>query len=212
MKKELFVLTAQDLQKPFPIDARELHVKLGSEQQYSIWIKNRIETYEFQENEDYTLTLQATRGRPRKDYHITIDMAKELAMVENTEIGKAIRKYFIQIEKDYIDALNAPIKTSNVTIADVKRELTTTKLRLTIEKRKHRETAKFYENKLKSMEDTHLKRVMTKELDNLSHQLKTQFTQILENDIKMIQQSIDVSVIMMHKKITNYSQTQKQLN
>ena len=55
-----------------------------------------------------------------------------------------------------------------------------------------------------------LKHIVTEELDAMAHQLKTQFTQILHNDILTIQQAIDTSVIMMHKKITNAERAHKQ--
>ena len=206
-----------DLQKSeFSANSEKLHNFLQSEQQYANWIQNRIAQYGFVENEDYIVEIvkTKTRGRPKKLYWVTLDMAKELAMVENNEKGKEARRYFIEVEKEFIKALNAPIKTSNVTIADVKRELTTARLRLTLEKKKHRQTAEYYENILKQLEkdnDDALKRIVTKQLDQMAHQLKTQFTQILENDIRMIQQAIDTSVIMMHKKITHASSVVKQL-
>ena len=193
------------------VNARELHEFILSKSDYSTWIKNRIKKYGFIENQDYIIikTKKAGNNATLKEYYITLDMAKELSMVENNEKGREARRWFIEIAKK---ATATPTQLDMITPYEVRRDLATARRLLTIEKKKHRETAEFYENKLKSMEDTHLKRVMTKELDNLSQQLKTQFTQILENDIKMIQQSIDVSVIMMHKKITHYSQTQKQLN
>ncbi|EAM0325957.1 phage antirepressor Ant, partial [Campylobacter coli] len=40
-----------------------------------------------------------TKGRPRKEYYITLDMAKELCMVENNEKGRQARRYFIECEK-----------------------------------------------------------------------------------------------------------------
>ena len=80
-------------------NARSLHAFLESKQQYSHWIKDRIADYGFQQNEDYIIVTERTSGRPRKEYHITLDMGKELGMVERNERGRQIRKYFIAIEK-----------------------------------------------------------------------------------------------------------------
>lgn len=82
-------------------NARDLHAVLESGQDFSNWIKNRIEQYGFAEGEDFSTNLLKSRGRPRTDYHLTLDMAKELAMVENNERGRAVRRYFIAIEKDH---------------------------------------------------------------------------------------------------------------
>lgn len=83
------------------VNARELHEKLGSKQQFANWVQNRIENYGFSEGEEFLIVLLKTPdgGRPRKEYYFKMDAAKELAMVENNEQGKAIRKYFIEIEK-----------------------------------------------------------------------------------------------------------------
>ncbi|EPS5746115.1 antA/AntB antirepressor family protein, partial [Campylobacter coli] len=80
-------------------NAREIFQFLNSEQEYSNWIKNRISHYNFIENQDYIIELVYTKGRPRKDYYITLDMAKELCMVENNEKGRQARRYFIECEK-----------------------------------------------------------------------------------------------------------------
>ena len=80
-------------------NARELHAFLESKQQYTDWIKNRINEYGFIQDEDYIIVTERTSGRPRKEYHITLDMGKELGMVERNERGRQIRKYFIAIEK-----------------------------------------------------------------------------------------------------------------
>ncbi|EDG1812016.1 phage antirepressor Ant [Campylobacter coli] len=80
-------------------NAREIFQFLNSEQEYSNWIKNRISHYNFIENQDYIIELVYTKGRPRKEYYITLDMAKELCMVENNEKGRQARRYFIECEK-----------------------------------------------------------------------------------------------------------------
>lgn len=86
-------------------NARDLHAFLGVKKVFAAWITNRISEYEFIENQDYILLSnfgKQTSGRGghnRKDYHLTLDTAKELAMVERNEKGRQIRRYFIECEK-----------------------------------------------------------------------------------------------------------------
>jgi len=84
-------------------NARDLHAFVESKQDFSDWIKGRIEKYGFIEGDDWVfhkfMENPSSGGRPRTDYHITIDMAKELAMVENNEKGRLVRRYFIEVEK-----------------------------------------------------------------------------------------------------------------
>jgi phage anti-repressor protein len=83
------------------VNARELHKFLEVGRDFSSWIKQRIEKYEFEETVDFTPVLgNSTGGRPELVYYISFDMAKELSMVENNEKGKQARKYFIELEKE----------------------------------------------------------------------------------------------------------------
>jgi anti-repressor protein len=86
------------------VDARELHAFLENKRQFSDWIKQRIDQYGFIENHDYIGFSQNSEkpsgGRPSFEYGLTLDMAKELSMVENNEKGKIARRYFIQKEKE----------------------------------------------------------------------------------------------------------------
>jgi len=86
------------------INARELHQFLESKQDYSDWIKKRIEKYDFIEGEDYTIKLgnrsDNMPGKKRIEYFITFDMAKELSMLENNDMGKKARRWFIQKQKE----------------------------------------------------------------------------------------------------------------
>lgn len=81
------------------MNARELHEFLESRKQFSNWITERIRRYNFKENQDYVcLTEKFSKGRGghnAKDYHLTLDMAKELAMVERNERGRQARQYFL---------------------------------------------------------------------------------------------------------------------
>ncbi len=100
------------------VNARELHHWLGVGKFFANWIKDRIEKYDFVENLDYFITIadfgnglnaqktgkivDAKTGKVvAKEYVLSVDMAKELAMVENSEIGKKVRKYFIRVEGDF---------------------------------------------------------------------------------------------------------------
>lgn len=97
------------------INARELHKALKNKRQFANWIKQRIEKYEFIENEEFIRFNNFVKGddngygnRTLIDYYLTIDMAKELCMVENNETGRKIRRYFIEVEKRYREIINTP--------------------------------------------------------------------------------------------------------
>lgn len=85
------------------VSARDLHVFLGSKQEFSNWIKSRIEKYGFVEGEDYTsfdkIVERENGASVRKEYALTLDTAKEISMVEGNEQGRKIRKYFIECER-----------------------------------------------------------------------------------------------------------------
>ena len=80
--------------------ARDLHAVLEVGTKIEDWLPRRIEQYGFIDGEDFFANVRKTRGRPATDYHLTLDMAKELAMVENNERGRQVRRYFIAVEKD----------------------------------------------------------------------------------------------------------------
>lgn len=87
------------------INARDLHKFLNVGRRFATWIKERIEKYQFVENQDFILVSRngETKGkggdRRSAEYHLTLDTAKELAMVENNEEGRKVRRYFINCEK-----------------------------------------------------------------------------------------------------------------
>lgn len=85
------------------VDGRELHEFLEVGRDFTTWIKDRIEKYGFVESEDFSPVSGKTSegGRPRTEYILKLDMAKELAMVENNEQGSRARKYFIEVERRY---------------------------------------------------------------------------------------------------------------
>ena len=90
------------------VNARELHAFIESKQQFATWIKNRIEKYGFVENQDFICVSQKNETQRANgqigvsvsnEYYITLDMAKEVAMIENNEKGRDVRQYFIGCEK-----------------------------------------------------------------------------------------------------------------
>ena len=87
------------------VSARELHEGLKIKTAFKDWFP-RMTAYGFEENQDFILVTQKkVTNNPKnpyteqKDYVITVDMAKELCMVENNELGRQFRKYFIEAEK-----------------------------------------------------------------------------------------------------------------
>ena len=81
------------------VSAKELHYFLNIETPFSTWVKRMID-YGFEEEIDFvTILLESTGGRPSEDYAISIDMAKEISMIQRTVKGKEARQYFIACEK-----------------------------------------------------------------------------------------------------------------
>lgn len=81
------------------VNARELHEFLESKQDFSNWIKRRIENYNFKENQDFITLNKKVERQILIEYFLTIDMAKEISMVEINEKGKQARQYFIECER-----------------------------------------------------------------------------------------------------------------
>lgn len=85
------------------VNARDLHTFLEVGKVFAAWIKDRIEQYGFTEGLDYVVFSETGKnssgGRPSREYHISLDMAKELSMVERNQKGKEARQYFIEMER-----------------------------------------------------------------------------------------------------------------
>ncbi|MFM5335754.1 antA/AntB antirepressor family protein [Aeromonas enteropelogenes] len=85
------------------VNARELHTFLEVGKVFAAWIQERIEQFGFVENQDFIVISETGKnpkgGRPNKEYFLTLDMAKELSMVERNQKGKEARQYFIQCER-----------------------------------------------------------------------------------------------------------------
>lgn len=108
---ELFNVTTNG--DKLTLSARELHKELNIAGRFSRWFEQMSE-YGFEENVDYTSVQNCTevqnnggiQVRELQDYQITLDMAKEIAMLQRNEKGKEIRRKLIELEK----AWNSPEK------------------------------------------------------------------------------------------------------
>lgn len=86
--------------------ARDLHAALQVAMRFDKWIGRRIKEYGFIERQDFWPILAGSPiGRPSTEYHLTLNMAKELAMVERTDVGRQVRQYFIKAEEHARTAL-----------------------------------------------------------------------------------------------------------
>ncbi len=116
---ELIKITEHDGKRA--VNARELHQFLENKRQFADWIKQRIDQYGFVENQDFEVIHNFVKnpegGRPTTEYALSINMAKELSMVENNEKGRMARKYFIECEKKAnapaLDDFDKKLKTAS---------------------------------------------------------------------------------------------------
>lgn len=118
----------EDAESRQVVNARELHAFLGVGKDFSNWIKDRIEKYGFEEDVDFCFLepgnggalsgssgvcspnlaskngiKDGRGGHNVKTYLLTLDTAKEIAMAENSERGRQVRKYFIACERKLKD-------------------------------------------------------------------------------------------------------------
>ena len=105
------------------VNARDLHEGLGIETPFKKWIDRMCE-YGFEANKDFwTKMSESNGGRPATEYDITVDMAKQICMLQRTEKGKQYRQYFLDLEK----AWNTPeqvmaraLRIANATVDSLK--------------------------------------------------------------------------------------------
>ncbi|MDR2024281.1 MAG: phage antirepressor KilAC domain-containing protein [Hungatella sp.] len=89
----------------FPtVSGRELHNVLEINTKYVDWFSRMCE-YGFVETQDYFPILRnrsdGLPGKPMTDHQLTIDMAKQLCMIQRTDIGRQFRQYFIKVEESW---------------------------------------------------------------------------------------------------------------
>lgn len=85
------------------VSGRALHEFLEVTTAYNVWIARMID-YGFADGTDFqSFLIESSGGRPSTDHALTIDMAKELSMIQRTPKGKQAREYFIDVEKRFRD-------------------------------------------------------------------------------------------------------------
>ena len=99
------------------VSARELHEFLESKERFSKWF-NRMLGYGFELSKDFASVPKSTpvnNGgiQMLEDYEITLDMAKEISMIQRTEKGKQARQYFINCEKKLKNIKATALETTN---------------------------------------------------------------------------------------------------
>ena len=88
----------------FPVSGRDLHERLEAGTEYRHWFPRMCE-YGFAEDIDYRSKMtdrsDGLPGRQRIDHDLTISMAKEICMLQRTEMGRTIRRYLIAVEEQW---------------------------------------------------------------------------------------------------------------
>ena len=120
------------------VSGRDLHEKLGINSNYTTWF-NRMCEYGFVENQDFATrfpNLESENqhgGQNKIDHQLTIEMAKQICMIQRTEVGKQYREYFLEVEK----AWNSPeaimaraLQVANRQLDSIKGQLTETNKQL----------------------------------------------------------------------------------
>lgn len=102
---------AQDIQT---VNARDLYVFLGIKQRFNDWITKRIEQYGFAQDIDFIRYYDSSSENPNPpiDYFLSIDMAKELSMVERTAKGKEARLWFLECERKVLERSTTRVLTT----------------------------------------------------------------------------------------------------
>ncbi len=108
------------------VNARDLHAALGSGAKFADWIRDRIEQHELVEEEDFAQRSfsengEKPQGRPSTDYHLTLDTAKHLALADRSPQGRAVRQYFIEVERrahEHVVPLISELRAQNQQISE----------------------------------------------------------------------------------------------
>lgn len=174
------------------VSGRELHEFLEVKSRFNDWINGRIKKYGFVENSDFScltknLVTQTKDGKEgkavEKEFILTMDMAKELSMVENNEKGRQARKYFMDCEKKLKEVANSQQTLPQDYLSALKALVASEE-----EKALMKPKVEYYENVLKP--DTYVKFVtstaIAKDLNMSARKLNSKL-----NELKLIYKGKD---------------------
>lgn len=93
------------------VNGRELHSVLQSKQDFSTWVKKRLNECDAKENKDFVRFHEKMEGNNATmiEYIILLDTAKEMAMLERNSKGKQVRRYFIKVDEKYKEEKSTPL-------------------------------------------------------------------------------------------------------
>lgn len=174
------------------VSGRELHRGLKIETQYSIWIKRMI-GYGFEENNDYIVVNQkrlTSHGREHNqlDHIMTLDMAKEISMIQRSEIGRKIRGYFIKVERQHLEIAQAYGITTKEDMNQLIEQLVSDKLDYLIS------TGQVSNNKLDDLNNKFEGEYVTpQDIDAIKFTVKNKAEQLLQNE--GLQMTLDTLLI-----------------
>ena len=93
------------------VNGRELYSALQSKQDFSTWVKKRLNECDAKENKDFVRFHEKMEGNNATmiEYIILLDTAKEMAMLERNAKGKQVRRYFIKVDEKYKEEKSTPL-------------------------------------------------------------------------------------------------------
>lgn len=102
------------------VSARDLYNFLGCSERFQSWFDRQLQ-YGFVETVDYVgcKTFNTLANQELQDYAMTIDMAKEVSMIQRNERGKEARRYFIECEKELVEKAKSPVNGDKIGLREM---------------------------------------------------------------------------------------------
>ncbi|WP_239700314.1 antA/AntB antirepressor family protein [Mammaliicoccus sp. D-M17] len=175
------------------VSGRELHRGLKIETPYKQWM-DRMIGYGFEENTDYITTSEkvhtqkSVRAYEQVDHIMTLDMAKEISMIQRSEIGRKIRSYFIKVERQHLEIAQAYGITTKEDMNQLIEQLVSDKLDYLIS------TGQVSNNKLDDLNNKFEGEYVTpQDIDAIKFTVKNKAEQLLQNE--GLQMTLDTLLI-----------------